>query len=110
MPEKYIISTMRQILQGLKFVHDRGALHSDLKPANIFLKEDGAVMVADFGCAVILDTMKEKEVRSVHGTRGYMPPEQIRMEGVGPSADIFSCGCVGYELANKNTPFDAESE
>ena len=76
MPEKFILSSMKQILEGLKFAHARGVLHSDLKPANIFVKEDGTVLVADFGCAIILDSSNETERKSVHGTHGYVSPEQ----------------------------------
>ena len=50
MPEDYILHVLKNILKGLEFAHERGALHLDLKPENIFLKKDGSVKIGDFGC------------------------------------------------------------
>ena len=75
MPEDFLVSALRQILVGLKTAHQLGALHSDLKPANIFVKEDGSVLVGDFGCAIILHSSQDRVQKGEYGTCGYVSPE-----------------------------------
>src|SRR5262249_47377818 len=90
--------------------HVAGILHRDIKPENIMLRPDGLVKVLDFGLAklieqrrMITDIEAQNSAKTrtaegmVMGTIGYMAPEQVQGEAVGPRADIFACGAVLYE-------------
>jgi eukaryotic-like serine/threonine-protein kinase len=101
-----------QIADALAAAHDRGVVHRDLKPANVFLLRDGTVKVLDFGLARIAEPAtgnSETAVRTatgvVMGTHGYMSPEQLRGETVDHRTDIFSLGCVLYEMVSGDSPF-----
>jgi eukaryotic-like serine/threonine-protein kinase len=105
-----------QIVQALGAAHDQGIAHRDLKPANIKLTLDGRVKVLDFGIARKLaaagSAIGEATTQSsptqagaILGTVGYMAPEQVRAESVDTRADIFSFGCVFYELLTGERAF-----
>ncbi len=99
------------IADGLAAAHISGVVHRDLKPSNIFVISDGYVKVIDFGLAryepagagqdeTAVQTMTVRtEPGTVLGTAPYMSPEQVRGEPVDPRSDIFSLGCVLYEMA-----------
>src|ERR1700682_6030802 len=102
------------IAEALTAAHSKGIIHRDLKPENIFLTSDGRVKVLDFGLARIARpgaaaaggaTLADAETQVVNttpgivlGTMGYMSPEQLRGEAVDGRSDIFSLGCVLYEM------------
>ena len=96
------------IAEGLCAAHAKGIVHRDLKPDNIFLTADSRVKVLDFGlarwqsAAVATDETTaigaSTQPGTLLGTVGYMSPEQVRGEVAGPSSDIFSFGCVLYEM------------
>ena len=92
-----------EIAEGLAAAHSKGVVHRDLKPENLFLTEEGHARILDFGIARLLEA-EEGEGRGtdtgvVVGTLGYMSPEQARGEKVGPASDLFSLGCVLFEMA-----------
>jgi eukaryotic-like serine/threonine-protein kinase len=104
------------IADGLAYAHDRGVVHRDLKPPNVFITRDGLVKVLDFGLArqdvhlAVAQTTRaavpeETQPGVVLGTVGYMSPEQVRGEAADARSDIFSLGCVLFELLSGRRPF-----
>jgi eukaryotic-like serine/threonine-protein kinase len=95
---------------ALEFAHSRGVVHRDVKPANIMLGDFGEVYVLDWGVARVIaeaDAVTEPgtpnvdgktEAGAMLGTPGYMAPEQIRGETVGPAADVYALGAILFEI------------
>ncbi|MGD9681607.1 MAG: protein kinase [Candidatus Obscuribacterales bacterium] len=115
--EKEIIEALLPVLDGLGYAHKQGIIHRDIKPANIMICEDvGAKTskILDFGIAKIVE-LDENENRGltrtgeIFGTPAYMSPEQCYGKRIGVTADIYSIGCVLYELVTGRAPFDGES-
>ena len=101
------LEIVAQICRGLHHAHSAGIVHRDVKPANIFVTQDGA-KIMDFGVA---RWMKSSQTQSgmVLGTASYMSPEQIRGERVDGRSDIFSVGIVLYQLLTDKMLFSGES-
>ncbi|MGE0452346.1 MAG: protein kinase [Vicinamibacteria bacterium] len=97
-----------QVLTGLAHAHQAGIVHRDIKPANIFLNADGTVKIMDFGVAR-LTTASMTGTGSIVGTADYMSPEQVRGAKVDGRSDLFSVGCMLYELLAGRRPFRAEN-
>ena len=102
------LDVIEQICDGLSFAHQHAIVHRDLKPANIHLLPDGQIKVMDFGLARLSGSDMTR-TGLVMGTPHYMSPEQVRGEHVDTRSDVFSLGCVLYELLTERKPFDAES-
>ncbi|MCK6490880.1 MAG: serine/threonine protein kinase, partial [Planctomycetes bacterium] len=98
-----------QAADGLAAAHAAGLVHRDLKPANLLLMADGTLKVADFGLVRFLDAHQHTVAGTVLGTPLYMAPEQGRGLPAGPAADIYSLGCVLYELLTLQPPFAGDS-
>jgi serine/threonine-protein kinase len=81
------ISVASQLLDALAYAHDRGIVHRDVKPDNVFVTHDGRIKLADFGIARIADKTRFTQEGTVMGTPGYMPPEQVRGMPVDARAD-----------------------
>lgn len=95
---------MTAVAGALATAHAQGVVHRDLKPENIFWLDSGRVVVTDFGLARI-GAGSGTQLGTVMGTPGYMAPEQIRGEQVGPAADIFAWGVIAHELLVGVPPF-----
>jgi eukaryotic-like serine/threonine-protein kinase len=102
------------IADGLAAAHASGIVHRDLKPDNVFLTVDGQVKILDFGLARSqVPALSEATVTDITsagmvlGTVGYMSPEQARGEPAGIASDIFSFGCILYEVLSGRKAFDA---
>lgn len=105
------------IAEGLSAAHAKGVVHRDLKPENIFLTPEGQVKILDFGLARLepmvwamagnaaAETANIPAPSLVMGTPGYMSPEQVRGEIAKAPSDIFSFGCVLFEMLNGQAPF-----
>jgi serine/threonine-protein kinase len=96
-----------QVLAGLARAHQREVVHRDVKPANIFITDDGKVKVMDFGVAR-LTASAVTATGAVLGTAYYMSPEQVRGGRVDGRSDVFSVGCVLFEMLASKRPFEAE--
>ena len=99
---------MVQICDGLEFAHDKGIVHRDVKPANIFVLRNGQVKILDFGIAHIAAAQTGlTRAGLIVGTLQYMAPERARGQGSHHS-DIFSVGAVFYELLTNQAPFTGD--
>ena len=106
------------VADGLAAAHAKGIIHRDLKPENIFLTSDGRVKILDFGLARVKPPVSpqgqsciptETETGTVMGTASYMSPEQVRGERADVPSDIFSFGCVLYEMLAGRRAFTRET-
>ncbi|HUE71775.1 MAG TPA: serine/threonine-protein kinase [Pirellulaceae bacterium] len=99
-----------QAAAGLAAAHDQGLVHRDVKPANIFLEKGiERVVITDFGLARAADDVSMTRLGVVAGTPEYMSPEQARGEALDGRSDLFSLGCVLYEMATGVSPFRGDS-
>ncbi|SIR78555.1 serine/threonine protein kinase [Microbispora rosea] len=99
------------ILRALDYSHRGGIVHRDIKPANIMLTVNGEVKVMDFGIARAMadSAATMTQTAQVIGTAQYLSPEQARGERVDARSDIYSTGCVLYELLTGQPPFTGDS-
>ena len=124
LPLRDTLTIARQIAEGLEAAHEKGIIHRDLKPANIKLTSDGSVKILDFGLAKAMEseslpasagainsptfTARATQVGMLLGTAAYMAPEQARGRSVDRRADIWSFGCVLFEMITGRRAFEGE--
>ncbi|WP_436785804.1 Stk1 family PASTA domain-containing Ser/Thr kinase [Yinghuangia sp. YIM S10712] len=99
------------VLQALEYSHRNGIIHRDIKPANVMLTRQGTVKVMDFGIARAMSDngMTMTQTAAVIGTAQYLSPEQARGETVDARSDLYSTGCLLYELLTERPPFVGDS-
>ena len=97
-----------QVADALSAAHAAGIVHRDIKPGNIMVTPDGSVKVLDFGIARAIDGGTLTQTATVLGTSAYMSPEQALGQPVDARSDIYSLGCVLYEMLTGEPPFIAD--
>ena len=107
LPLEEKLSALLQVLAGLAHAHQAGIVHRDIKPANVFLSHDRTVKLMDFGIAR-LTAGSMTGTGTVMGTADYMSPEQVQGAKVDGRSDLFSVGCMLYEMLTGQKPFRAD--
>jgi serine/threonine-protein kinase len=111
LPPRRAIEIIADACQALNFSHQNGIIHRDVKPANIMISTTNAVKVMDFGIArAIADSGNSvTQTAAVIGTAQYLSPEQARGDAVDARSDVYSLGCVLYEILTGEPPFTGDS-
>lgn len=109
LPEVDAIPIITSILQALAYAHGQGIIHRDIKPANILLTPAGQVKVADFSLARSNQDTRLTKDGSITGTLAYLAPECLQGSASDTRADLYSLGCVCYELLTGQPPFNADN-
>ncbi len=121
-PLEEALTIARQLAEAVEAAHEKGIIHRDLKPANIKIGRDGVVKVLDFGLAKVWDGAPQSDLsgsprltatglgeRTLLGTPAYMSPEQARGQSLDRRTDIWSFGCVLYEMLTGRAPFAGDT-
>ena len=108
LPEATVWSLFIQMTLGIQTLHDRNILHRDLKAANVFMFANGYLKLGDFGVSKVLKS-DEALARTQVGTPYYVAPEVWRNRPYNAKCDMWSLGCLLYELCTYRPPFEAES-
>ncbi len=106
LPPREALAVALEVAAGLAHAHDRGLLHRDLKPGNVFLTESGRVKLLDLGLAHLVGTRGGAE----GGTPAYMAPEQARGDEADARADVFALGATLFEMLAGTVPFEVRAD
>jgi len=104
------LALISQAAGGLAEIHRCGIVHRDVKPANLMLRNDGEVVLTDFGVAKWLDRKAEQTLHGeILGTPYYISPEQAQCAEVTPRTDLYSLGVIFYEMLTGDRPYRGET-
>jgi len=111
LPARRVMEIGADVCGALDFSHRNGIIHRDIKPANVMITQNGAIKVMDFGIARAAgdNAATVTATANVIGTAQYLSPEQARGESVDARSDVYSTGCLLYELATGAPPFQGDS-
>ncbi|MFD7408244.1 serine/threonine-protein kinase [Streptomyces sp. NPDC059866] len=110
-PADRVARIAAQAAAGLAAAHQQGIVHRDIKPANLLLDADGTLKIGDFGIARFLDDPAAALTATgqIVGTSLYLAPERALGQPAGPASDVYSLGCVLYQLLTGRPPFQADT-
>lgn len=100
-----LIHVTKDVCRGLAFAHSKGIVHRDLKPANVWLAADGTAKIGDFGLAIALGRTRLTKQRTMVGTTWYVSPEQATGGEIDLRSDLYSLGCILYQMVTGRPPF-----
>merc|ERR1719384_2381970 len=106
LPQEQILRWFTQAVLALKYIHDKHILHRDLKSGNFFLSKSGNIKMGDFGIAKVLECTAACAQTQI-GTPYYLSPEICHGKPYAWGSDIWSMGCILYEMCGNRVPFDA---
>ena len=112
LPFPQAVKLLIPIANALKYAHEQGVIHRDIKPGNILITQSGQPVLSDFGVAKVLESEETLDLTTTGmgvGTPEYMAPEQAEGKPVNVQADVYSLGIVFYELVTGKKPFTAET-
>jgi serine/threonine protein kinase len=109
MEPRRLAGILAQAADALAYAHGLGAVHRDVKPANIFLTRSGAVKITDFGVAYAAGANQLTTTGALIGTPDYLSPEQVRGHRATAASDIYSLGCVAFQMVTGNAPFAGDN-
>jgi serine/threonine-protein kinase len=104
-----VVPLALQACAGLQHAHDAGLVHRDVKPANLLVREDDVLKIADFGIARAAELTRLTQHGTVLGTAAYLAPEQAAGDEVTAATDVYSLGAVVYELLTGRPPYEFDS-
>ena len=103
------MSIVAQAADALHAAHENGTVHRDVKPGNLIVKPNGAVILVDFGVARSAAVTSVTGLNAIVGTALYMAPEQVAKGNVTPATDIYALGAVAYHCIAGRPPFDGDN-
>ena len=104
-----VAGILAQAADALAYAHGLGAVHRDVKPANIFLTRSGMVKITDFGVAYAASANQLTTTGALIGTPDYLSPEQVRGHRATAASDIYSLGCVAFQMVTGSPPFGGDN-
>jgi eukaryotic-like serine/threonine-protein kinase len=115
LPPDEVIDSMAQVSRGLAHAHEKGVIHRDVKPTNVFLLKTGVVKLLDLGFGELAGmagqagNVFDTDEDIVVGTTDFMSPEQVQLKGIDARTDLFSLGCTMYRLLTATYAFPGET-
>ncbi|CAD5213317.1 unnamed protein product [Bursaphelenchus okinawaensis] len=108
---KFIRKYFRQMVRACEFIHHKDVVHCDVKGDNFIRMPNGRLKLVDFGCAALIGCMNEGVYRRRRlGTKHYMSPEYIKHSYASRALDVWSLGCILYDIIHEKTPFDSAKD